>query len=152
MIAAIGLSFPFAGSASTRKFSRVVAPNKYNDSFGPKKTEQVCVSFNSGSVNNASPSRRRLRRPSANITSLECIGLIPMDCSRSSGIKLWNAPVSTQKSSSKKSSGLDGLETFTCTLNIPIAVSRIKFFCSYNVTKMLAKINEAFGYQFLAES
>ncbi len=147
MIAAIGFNFLLKGSGSTAKASRDIAPSKYNELLGPNIIWFVKVSFSSGIVINASPRSRRSRLPSAKITSLLLEGLTLISFILLSGIKVYIAPVSTQKSSSKNSSGLEGLETFARTLNIPMAVFHFEIFYGNNVTKIFCKINEAVSCQ-----
>jgi hypothetical protein len=122
MIAAIGFSFFSAGSTSTAKFSKAVAPRRYNESFGANITGQGIVSLSSGTVNSAEPISQRTCRPSAKTNSLVCNGSSSISCNRSSGTKLYIAPLSTQKSSSRNSSGFDAFETFTLTLNRSLLV------------------------------
>ena len=154
IIAATGLSFLDIGSGSTLNPSIAIAPRRYNEFFGPNITSEGKVSAGSVKVNNAEPSKLRMCLPSANITSLVCNGVIPIFSNRSSGTKVYREPVSTQKSSSKNNSGLEGLDTFTCTLNIPITVSHFENFYKNNVTKKLSKINEGkiINSQFSANS
>ncbi len=133
MIAATGFNFFMTGSGSTTKFSSVVAPRRQSESFGPNITEQVCVSFSSGTVNSASPSSRRSFRPSARVISRVKVGSIPIALKRSSGIKLWNAPVSTQNSSSKNRLGSEGFATLALTLNMPVFFSLISSSIKHNL-------------------
>ena len=147
IIAATGFSFLVIGSGSTLKPSNAIAPRRNSESFGPNITREGNVSAGSNSVMSADPSKRRSRRPSANVTSLVCKGAISIASNRSSGIKVYNEPVSTQKSSSKKSCGFDGLETFTCTLNIPIVIALSNILTEINVTKILGKINDGRKYE-----